>query len=190
MRKLLLVFTIVCAQFQSFAQEEISAAASVEQSLWSLQGTLFGVWFTNEAKFSDEVVLRSQVGLTGGYTQGYVTDYNYLYMLIPEIEIEPRWYHSIKSRAEKGRHTSNNSADYVSLKTTFQPDWFTIGNDHKDDVISSLALAGNAGMRREIWNNFSFELAAGVGVAYDLEDQNADDFFLFPDFHFLLSYSF
>ena len=190
MKKVLLVITLACVQFQSFAKEEASTEASVEQSLWSLQGTLFGLWITNEAKLSDEVVLRSELGLTGGYTQTYATDYSYLYMLIPEIEIEPRWYHSIKRRAEKGRNIDNNSADYVSLKGTFQPDWFTIGNDHKEDVISALSLAANAGMRREIWDDFTFELAAGAGVAYDLKDMKADDLFFFPDFHFTLGYCF
>ena len=190
MKRLFILSILLCVTFFSSAQENNPQSASVEQSLWSAQATLFGLWITNEARLSDEVALRSQVGLSGGYTQTYATDYSFLYMLIPEIELESRWYHSIDRRASKGRNTANNSADYVSLKSTYQPDWFTIGNDHKEDIFSSLALTANAGMRREIWTNFSFELATGVGAAYDLENVNQKDFFVFPDFHFNLGYSF
>ncbi|MEH6657661.1 hypothetical protein [Leeuwenhoekiella marinoflava] len=135
-------------------------------------------------------MFRSQVGLTGGYTQGYVTDYSYLYMLVPEIEIEPRWYHSIKRRWEKGRNIANNAADYVSFKTTYQPDWFAIGSDHEEDIIAALSFAANAGMRREIWNEFTFELAAAAGLACDLKNQNEDNVFFFSDYHFRLGYCF
>ncbi|RXG31727.1 hypothetical protein [Leeuwenhoekiella marinoflava] len=95
-----------------------------------------------------------------------------------------------QAQTGKGRNIANNAADYVSFKTTYQPDWFAIGSDHKEDIIAALAIAANAGMRREIWNEFTFELAAGAGLACDLKNQNEDNVFFFPDYHFRLGYRF
>ena len=63
------LFTIIfCGSLFVLRAQE----ASVEKSTFGVQTGWFGIWLYNEAKLSNEIVLRSEIGLTGEfYFNGY-----------------------------------------------------------------------------------------------------------------------
>ena len=159
MMKKLLVTLILCGfLFNSWAQD-----ASVEKSTFGVQTGWFGFWLYNEAKLSKEIVLRSEIGISGEfYINGYYD--NSWFLVGPTFSLEPKWYYNIKRRNDKGKSISGNSANFISLNTKFVPDWFYTTNNDKLIFFEQLSIIPTWGIRRNIGNHFNYE--AGIGLGY------------------------
>jgi hypothetical protein len=95
MKKHIKIITLLLIIFQStYAQN-----TGIEKSIFNVQTGFLGVWVNNEYRLSNEIVLRSEVGLDLGF-QG-CSDCNTVYGLIPVISHEPRWYYNINKRNSK-----------------------------------------------------------------------------------------
>ena len=138
---------------------------SVEKSIFSVQagfGTQTGIWFNNESRLSNKFVLRSEIGLEHDFTVGDHYD-GAGFILQPVLTIEPRFYYNLNKRNRKGRKIANNSGNYISVKTSYHPDWFVINLDDKITKNSDLGIIPTWGFKRQIGNHFSYETALGFG---------------------------
>jgi hypothetical protein len=95
---------------------------SVEKSIFSAQIGTIGVWANNEIRLSDAIALRTEVGLYTEIIKGVG------FFMAPEITLETRWYSNIKKRASKKLNITNNSSNFLIIKTNFKSSIFEISN--------------------------------------------------------------
>ena len=144
-----------------------SQGGTVEKSTFGIQTGILGLWIHNESKLSDQIALRSEVGLDAGLFGGSLFyDNGTGYLLIPTVTVEPRWYYNLEKRASKSRNTADNGGNFVSIKASFLPDWFVISNYDNIDVINQITIVPTWGIRRNIGNHFNYEAGIGIGYRY------------------------
>ncbi|NVK51365.1 MAG: hypothetical protein HWD85_00410 [Flavobacteriaceae bacterium] len=163
--KLAIVLSLVSLSF--YAQN-----ASVEKSIFGIQTGFLGVWVHNEARLSNQFALRSEIGLDTGI-QGSDSFNNTKFVLSPTITLEPRWYYNLDKRLEKGKSIKGNSGNFLSIKTSFHPDWFVISNRDNVQVTPDISIIPTWGIRRTIGKHFTYETGIGLGyVSYFPKDIN------------------
>ena len=139
--------------------------ASVEQSVYGIQTGFFGAWVHNESKLTNSIALRGEIGLDAGYWDNDFYDISG-FLLTPVITLEPRWYYNLNKRLEKSRRIDGNSGNFISLKTSYHPDWFVISNEEDISIVSNISIIPTWGIRRSIGDHFNFETGLGVGYVY------------------------
>jgi len=160
MKKILLTLIFCGLTFIAKSQNP-----SVEQSTYGIQTGLLGIWFHNESKLSDQIALRSELGLDSGIFGGSYYD-GVGFLLTPVITLEPRWYYNLDKRVSKTKNISGNSGNFVSLKTSFTPDWFVISNVDNLSVLNNISIIPTWGIRRNIGTHFTYEAGIGIGYRY------------------------
>ena len=130
-----------------------SQTASVEKSTFGVQTGFLGVWIHNESKLSSFIALRSEIGLDTGVTirNGNTTGF----LLTPVLTLEPRWYYNLNKRVSKSKRVDGNSGNFISIKTTYHPDWFVISNESNLNFITDISIVPTWGIRRNIGNHFT-----------------------------------
>ena len=136
---------------------------SVEKSVFGIQAGL-GIWVHNESRLSNTIALRSELGLGGAIWGGSIYD-EVGFSLSPVLTLEPRFYYNLNKRNSKSKNITNNSGNFISLQTTFYPDWFVISNYEYESLISGISIIPTWGIRRNIGVHFNYE--AGVGIGYN-----------------------
>lgn len=153
---LFLCFIIFAAKAQT---------ASVHPSTFGIQTGFLGIWGYNEAKLTNQIALRSEIGFDAGIWGGsYYEKTGFL--LTPVITAEPRLYYNLDKRRAKGKNTSSNSGNFISLKASFHPDWFVISNYSDIKIISDISIIPTWGIRRVIGSHFNYEAGIGLGYRY------------------------
>jgi hypothetical protein len=106
--------------------------------------------------------------------------------------VEPRWYYNLTKRSDKGKNISKNSGNFIALNTTWNPDFFFITNENKDNinVISTLAIVPKWGIKRTYGSHFTFETGIGLGYVFYLENYNNETGTVGLDLHLRLGYTF
>ena len=112
---------------------------SVETSLTSIQAGILGIHINNEYKLSDKMVLASEIGLNASVFGGFSYDKTGV-VLSPTITIEPKWYYNLQKRMQRDKKYSDNNGNYLSLKTSYTPDWFVISNYEISKLYHNLQL--------------------------------------------------
>ena len=165
MKNKLLLFLIVTVFSASvFAQKK---EVSVEKSIFGLQAGLFGIWGYNEAKLSNSISLRTELGLNMGIWGG--TSYSKTgYVLFPTVSVEPRYYYNLQRRTKLNKKIINNSGNFFSLKTNYTPNLFTVSN-YNSYVHNHITVIPKWGLRRSFAEKFEYELSVGVGYIYDFD---------------------
>ncbi|MDR1720639.1 MAG: hypothetical protein LBR67_11075 [Dysgonamonadaceae bacterium] len=148
---------------------------TVENSLWSVQAGIFGVWINNESRLDDAFAIRSEIAFTGGYSytsySGFDSDFEgESYAIVPLITAEPRWYYNIGRRAAKGKNTARNAADFLAIRTTIAPGLMLVSKNAA--VYKSLSVIPVWGIRRNLSCHFNFELSGGLGYIYTKQNNN------------------
>lgn len=159
MKKVFLALILVSTA-SVFAQN-----VSVEKSITSLQiggGTKFGLWINNETRLSNTIALRSEIGLENDITVGSHYD-NEGFILQPVLTLEPKYYYNLFSRSSNSRKIKGNSGNFISVKTSYHPDWFVLNLDEKTTRLADLSIIPTWGLRRQLAENFNFETAIGIG---------------------------
>jgi hypothetical protein len=136
--------------------------AGVERSLTGIQIGILGLDIYNEARLTDELVLRSQFSLNPSIWGGDLYSKTG-FALTPSISLAPKYYYNIKKRQQEGKNTANNSANYFSLKIEYFPNWFVISNTKDLSVNDAIYFTPNYGFRRNFATNFNYEFRAGIG---------------------------
>lgn len=143
----------------------IAQNASVEKSTYGIQTGFLGIWVHNESKLSNSIALRTELGFNSGIWGGDFYDETG-FLMTPVITAEPRWYYNLNKRESKTRRIDGNSGNFVSLKTSYHPDWFVISNTDNVRVISDISIIPTWGIRRNIGQHFNYEAGIGIGYRY------------------------
>lgn len=163
--KLLLCVFVVLGATSIFSQT--NKQISVEKSIYGVQTGLFGIWGYNESKLSNTVSFRTELGLNLGIWGG--TSYPKAgYVLFPTISLEPRYYYNLKRRVKLDKNITNNTGNYFSLKTNYNPNSFLISN-YDGYVNNHITIVPKWGLRRSFAKNFEYEFSTGIGYAYDFD---------------------
>ena len=168
MRKILLSLAFTAFTTMLFAQ-----SVSVEKSTFGIQIGFLGLWAHNEARLTDKIALRSEIGLDTGLIFGLYNESGFV--LTPVLTLEPRFYYNLDKREGKGKSIAGNSGNFVSIKTSYHPDLFVISNYDNVRVIPSVSIVPTWGIRRVVSDHFTYE--TGIGLGYVKYFSN-DDYFL------------
>ncbi len=135
----------------------------LEQSVTGLQIGFFGAEVYNEARLSDLVSLRSQLSFLPSIWGGDFYSKTG-FALAPALSLTPKYYYNLTKRAEKGKNTKNNAANYIAAELQYVPNWFVISNVEGVQVNPSLSIIPHYGFRRNFATHFNYEFKAGVGI--------------------------
>ena len=160
-----LVFTFLLVLFVTFntnAQQNTSDA-TIEKNLTGIQLGFIGVWAYNEARLTDQLALRTELGLSLGvsWRYGYDPDYG----LAPRIALAPRYYYNLSNRLEKSKNISKNSGNFISLPVIYVPDLLVWKTNEQTYIINQMIIAPTWGIRR-VYNHFEFESGIGLGIIH------------------------
>jgi hypothetical protein len=152
----LITFSLV-----GYAQDTVS----VESSVYGIQTGFLGIWAHNEARLSNSMALRTEIGFDSGIWANSFYD-GVGFLMTPVITAEPRYYYNLGRRNRKGKSIDGNSGNFLSLKTSYHPDWFVISNQDNVEIISDISWVPTYGIRRNIGKHFNYETGIGVGYQY------------------------
>ncbi len=166
MKKILLTLTLCGLTLIAKSQN-----ASVEQSTFGIQTGFLGIWVHNESKLSNQFALRSELGLDAGIYGNNANDIDG-FLLTPTITLELRWYYNLNKREKKSRRIDGNSGNFISLKTSYHPDWFVIANEDNINFISDIFIIPTWGIRRHVGSHFTYETGIGIGYIHYFKEDN------------------
>ncbi|MCW2120384.1 hypothetical protein [Flavobacterium sp. 7A] len=158
--KSILMVAVCFSTFLAKAQE-----ASVEETTYGIQTGLLGIWAHREEKLTNQIALREEIGFDGGFWSGSFYPKNG-FLLTPVITLEPRWYYNLNKRVRKGRNIDGNSGNYLSLKTSYHPNWFVISNYDNVEIADQISFVPTWGIRRNVGKHFTYETGIGIGYQY------------------------
>jgi len=148
-----------------------SQDASVEKSTYGIQTGVLGIWVYNEAKLSNSIALRTELGFDFGiWETTYYDDYDSPLILTPVIVVEPRFYYNLKKRVENSKRIDGNSGNFIALKTSYHPE-LAIFNTDDAPVVSDFAIIPTWGIRRNLGDHFNYEAGIGVGYSYTFAER-------------------
>tara|TARA_B110000908_G_C9960494_1_gene316639 strand:+ start:77 stop:622 length:546 start_codon:yes stop_codon:yes gene_type:complete len=181
MKKIFLIYFLLLP-FLVLAQK----SSSVEKSIFTVQTGAVGIWVNNETRLTDEIALRTEIGL---YTEIVA---NSGFFMAPEITLEPRWYYNIKKRVVNNKDITNNSASFVTLKINFKSDVFEISgyDDDFDRAKNSFAIIPKWGIKRNIGRHFNYELGCGAGYVFQKNFSITNSGGIVVDLHLRIGYNF
>ena len=161
MKNLFTILLFFCT-LSAFAQN-----TSVEKSTFGLQTGVLGIWTYNEAKLSNTIALRTEIGFDFGiWETTFYDDYDSPFLLTPVIVVEPRFYYNLKKRSESSKRIDGNSGNFIALKMGYHPDWFVMFNTDNAPVVSDFSIIPTWGIRRNIGKHFNFEAGLGAGFSH------------------------
>ncbi|MEY2868953.1 MAG: hypothetical protein RIR01_1420 [Bacteroidota bacterium] len=163
--KKIIVLSFVFLSFIAKAQEEVS----VEKSLNSVQAGLFSLSYQNEVRLERLVSLRSEIGLMTGSSNIEYPDGQKVksFLVVPFVNVEPRWYYSLDRRKKLGKITENNSANYFSLFTSFESAGTAIVNTKDLEVAPCIKIVPEYGLRRGFGKKWFSEYSVGIGYRHN-----------------------
>lgn len=148
-------------------------ANNIEQSKYGVQTGFLGLWFQNERRISNTVALRLELGLDAGFFWGYYYP-KAGYVLVPVFTVEPRYYYNLERRKQKGKSIANNSGNFLSVKTSYKPNWFGISNYDNLKAVQNISAIPTFGIRRHIGNHFNYEAGFGYGFIYYFDNSSGN----------------
>jgi len=158
--KMILTLSIFLITFFTNAQN-----ASVEKSTYGIQTGLLGIWAHREVKLTNQIALRQEIGMDAGFWGGSFYPKNG-YLMTPVITLEPRWYYNLNKRISKSRNIRGNSGNFLSFKTSYNPNWFVISNYDNIQIADQISIIPTWGIKRNIGNHFTYETGIGIGYRY------------------------
>lgn len=188
MKRTLLILTLsglaLCAKSQT---------TSVEKSAFGIQTGVLGIWVYNEAKLSDKLALRTEIGFDFGiWETTYYDDFESPFIQTPVIVLEPRYYYNLKKRSDNSKSTDGNSGNFIALKTSYHPE-FALFNTDDAPVVSDFAIIPTWGIRRNLGEHFNYEAGIGLGFSHTFAQRvgySEDKSGLEPNMHLRIGYRF
>ncbi len=162
MKQIFLILTFLGFTFMAKAQN-----TSVEKSTSGVQIGILGIYGYNEAKLTNTIAFRSELGFDFGYWDGIVYP-KAGFIFVPTITAEPRLYYNLSNRVKKSKSIAGNSGNFIALKLNFHPNWFTISNYKNIKVNPDISIIPTWGIKRNFGKHFTFETGIGVGYRFYL----------------------
>jgi hypothetical protein len=142
-----------------------SQTVSVEPSTHGIQTGVLGIWVHKETKLSNQVALRTEIGMDASIWGG--TFYPKTgFLITPVFRLEQRWYYNLNKRVSKSKKIHGNSGNYLTIQISHNPNWFVISNYDNVEVADQISLIPTWGIKRTIGNHFIFETGIGFGYRY------------------------
>lgn len=156
-----LLLTIILVSSSTIAQ-----TASIEKSTYGIQIGFLGIWGHREVKLSNQIALRAEIGMDASIWGGnFYTKTGYL--MTPVFRIEPRWYYNLNKRVSKSKSISGNSASFLTIQTSYNPNWFTISNyDDNIEIVNQISIIPTWGIKRNLGKHFTYETGLGIGYSH------------------------
>ena len=180
---ILSIFNVTAQQLQD---------ASVENSSFGIQTGFLGIWAHNEYKLSNSIALRAELGFDAGVFNDNFSSGSF-FILAPVITLEPRWYYNLNKRLSKSRRIDGNSGNFISIKTSYHPD-FIIGDiPNNTNFISDISIIPTWGIRRNLGKHFNYETGIGLGYIHFFKEKNVyikDTNMLALNLHLRIGYRF
>jgi len=126
---------------------------------------LIGAWAYGEMPLGYRTVVRGELGVDLGMRGGSFYDKN-AYALLPSLTVSPRWYYNLFRRAQRGKRTAKNAANFLSLRTTLNPGTILVASERGLHANAGFAILPSWGIRR-YWGKVSFETGAGLGYRHE-----------------------
>lgn len=139
--------------------------ASVEKSTFGIQIGTLGIWAHREVKLTNEIALRAEIGMDAGFFGGSFYPKNG-YLMTPVITLEPRWYYNLDKRVSKSKNITGNSGNFLTLQTSYHPNWFVISNYNNVEIANQISIIPTWGLKRNIGKHFTYETGIGIGYRY------------------------
>jgi len=159
MKKIIFAIILYALYNSAFAQE-----IKVEKNIFGIQTGVLGLWGYNELRLKNNLVLRSEIGIQNEVIfNGAFQKWIYLR---PVMSLEPRWYYNIEKRETLEKNTLYNSANFLSLKIKFTPDWFVLSSNGAVAPVNSFSFIPTWGIRRNLGQKINYETGIGVGYKY------------------------
>ncbi|MBP4143238.1 hypothetical protein J3S90_15665 [Flavobacterium sp. P4023] len=185
MKKKILFSLIICLIF--FAGN--AQTASVEKSTYGIQTGLLGIWIHNEMRLTNQIALRTELGMNAGIFGGdFYPQTGFL--MTPVITVEPRWYYNLENRQSKSKNISGNSGNFVSLQTSYHPNWFVISNYDNLKTFNLLTIIPTWGIKRNVGEHFTYETAIGIGYGHQFREAYGDLEGVTANLHLRIGYRF
>ena len=154
--KLIFSFAMIFLSLNLFAQSTKSYHR-IYTPLW------FGSGYGFEGSVSNEMTINLSIDM-----RAYIGDDDFAadnFVVSPRITLEPRYYYNMKSRADKGKNTNYNSANYISIDFSYElPYGFDGIRDWPQNTIRILPTYG---IRRSLSQNFTIDF--GLYAGYKLK---------------------
>ncbi len=172
----------VCCTFYSFSQTNDNATV---KELIKLKVPPIGLEW--EKPVSQKGVLLLNGGLGAAFAFGAKSSGgSYLYYaLAPYAGAGYRNYYNIVKRAQDGKNTLNNAANFFALDFTTYFPHIAASKDVEKAKHVSFSLIPTWGMQRSLSRNFNFEWQVGGGVG---ANPSNGDFYFLPRLGFAFSY--
>ncbi|TRX28709.1 hypothetical protein FNW25_04775 [Flavobacterium franklandianum] len=156
--------------------------SSVEKSIFGIQTGFMGIWLNNEIKLTNNITLRSEIGIENDFSVGNHYE-GAGFIIQPVLTLEPRYYYNLIKRNTYGKNIYNNSGNYISIKTSYHPDWYVLNLDENITKTADLSIIPTWGIKRQIVHHFTYETGLGLGVRivylkpyyFNGNAQNVDD---------------
>ena len=139
--------------------------ASVEKSTFGIQVGNAGIWAHHEMKLSNEIALRTELGMDERIW-GTIFTSKAVYLLSPVITLEPRWYYNLEKRQSKSKNIAGNSGNFLTLQTSYHPNWFTISSYDNVNTLHQVSIIPTWGIKRNLGEHFTYETGIGLGYRY------------------------
>lgn len=156
---------IIALLLLAFVAMPLSAQVSVEPAMTGMQFNLSNIAVYHERALSDRATIRFQAELgleIEGTSFGENVDVDFY--LTPTLRAEPRYYYNLDKRETKGKRTTNNGGNFLSLKTEYQLPFHLVKTDGDRRLRGHLSLIPRWGIRRDLGRGWDFELGLGAGI--------------------------
>jgi len=152
-------------------------------NLTKLDIGLQGAGFTFEPKISNKTTMDISAGIGGGYDIEE-SDFAYSYSNPAfYFSVTPKYFYNLRRRAENGKITRFNSANYIGLRLKYVTQSFVSDDGFKDAFLINL----HWGIQRAISNRWTLNTHIGIGYAKNFDSPSGS---LYPAFDFKFSYIF
>ena len=146
--------------------------ASVEKNLYGVQLGIVNTSFYYETKLDRKISLRTELGLelissTIDYADPAIED-KITTQFSPYLTLEPRWYYSLDRRKKLKKNITNNSSNYLSLRTTYGFNKSPLIKNGDFDIVPALSIIPKFGIRRVFAKHFNYEFSGGIGYQYNV----------------------
>ncbi len=160
MKKVLLSVLVSVLFVNSYAQDAI-----VEKNMWGVQIGIPPLSLYQESRLTNTIALRTEL------TMGFAYEYSMgesKWAFIPTVSLEPRFYYNLQKRASKGKQTTGNSGNFISLNGGYTPG-LAIKSSNAD-IDASVHIIPTWGFRRNIGTSFNYDIAFGIGYRATFEE--------------------
>ncbi|TBN18703.1 hypothetical protein [Hyunsoonleella pacifica] len=140
--------------------------SSIEQSIFGIQTGFAGFWLHNELRLSNQIALRTELGLDAYDNDDFYPDTGFL--LATVLTVEPRWYYNLNKRKSQSKSITGNSGNFFSLKSSLRLEDLLIefGDDEDVKMVNNFSIIPTWGIRRILGKHFNYEAGAGIGYIH------------------------